>query len=62
MKKETYSEAFQRLEEIVSQIESDELEIDTLTEKVQEANKLIALCTEKLTKIDQEVKKMLDEK
>lgn len=58
-KKSSYSEAIKRLEEIVNQIESNELEIDDLTEKIKEANQLIHSCTEKLTKIDQEVEKIL---
>jgi len=42
-KKETYSEAMKRLEEIVSRIESNELDIDQLGEYLQEAQKLITL-------------------
>ena len=37
-KKETYSEAMARLEEIVNQIDNNELEIDVLAEKIKEAN------------------------
>lgn len=36
-KKETYSEAMKRLEEIVARIESNELDIDQLGEYLQEA-------------------------
>ena len=43
-KKETYSEAMKRLEEIVSRIESNELDIDQLGEYLQEAQKLIKFC------------------
>ena len=36
-KKETYSQAIERLEKIVRQIDSNELEIDELSEKIKEA-------------------------
>jgi len=62
MKEETYTQAFERLQKIVSQIESGELEIDQLADMIKEANKLIAFCNDKLTKADQEVKKLSQEK
>jgi exodeoxyribonuclease VII small subunit len=58
-KKETYSQAVARLEEIVRQIDSNELEMDSLIEKIKEAGELLAFCKEKLTIIDQEVEKLL---
>lgn len=61
-KKETYSQAMERLEKIVRQIDSNELEIDILGEKIKEANEIIAFCTAKLTKADKEVEKLLQEK
>ncbi len=61
-KKETYAQAIERLENIVRQIDNGELDIDILGEKIKEANKIIAFCTEKLTKADQEVEKLLQEK
>ena len=57
----TYSQAKQELEEIVSAIESGELDVDALTEKVKRASELIAFCKEKLTKTDKELQKILDE-
>ena len=62
VKKETYSQAMERLEKIVRQIDNNELEIDVLAEKIKEANEIIAICTEKLTKADREVEKLLHEK
>ena len=47
-KKETYSQAMERLEKIVRQIDNNELEIDVLAEKIKEANDIISFCTEKL--------------
>lgn len=60
-KKETYSEAMKRLEEIVSRIESNELDIDQLGKYLQEAQKLIKFCKNKLYKADAEIKKILEE-
>ena len=62
VKKETYSQAMERLEKIVRQVDNNELEIDVLAEKIKEANEIIAFCTEKLTKADREVEKLLHEK
>lgn len=61
-KKETYSQAMERLEKIVSQIDNNELEIDELAVKIKEANEIIAFCNDKLTKADREVQKLLSDK
>ena len=53
-----YSQAMKRLEEIVKQIDSNQLEIDQMVEKIAEANRLIAFCSDKLTKADQEIEKL----
>ena len=37
----------ERLEKIVRQIDNNELDIDILSEKIKEANEIIAFCTEK---------------
>lgn len=57
-KKETYSQAMARLEAIVRQIENNELDIDMLAGKIKEANELIAFCSSKLTKVEQDLQKM----
>ena len=61
MEKLTYSEAKKELEAIVAAIESGELDVDALTEKVKRASELIAFCKEKLKKTDEELQKILDE-
>lgn len=58
-KKETYSQAMEHLESIVRQMDSAELEIDALSEKIKEANEIITFCKNKLTKADEEVEKLL---
>ena len=57
--KESYAEAMARLESIVRQIDSNQLDIDELSAKLKEANKIIEFCTKKLNKVDAEVEKML---
>lgn len=60
-KKQTYNEAIQRLEQIVSQIESNELDIDNLGSKLKEAQELIKFCKDKLYKADEDTKKILEQ-
>ena len=63
MKKEkiTYEEAIQRIEEITKKIESGEMDIDSLANSLKEAKELVQFCKEKLTKVEADVKKILDE-
>ncbi len=58
----TYNEAFNALEILVEEIETDEIQLDTLAEKVKEANELIKFCETKLRKIDGDIKKVVGEK
>ena len=58
MEQMNYSQAVKRLEEIVKQIDSNQLEIDQMVEKIAEANQLMAFCSDKLTKADQEIEKL----
>lgn len=60
-KEESYNEAVDKLRRIVADIEGGELDVDVLSEKVREATRLIKLCKEKLYKVDEEVKKVLEE-
>lgn len=59
-KKESYNKAIEKLRGIIHDIESGELDVDVLSEKVKEASRLIKLCREKIFKADEEVKKILD--
>jgi exonuclease VII small subunit len=56
-----YEQALTQLEEIVEQMENDELNIDELGEQLKKAQKLVKLCKDKLTKTDEEIKKILTE-
>lgn len=62
MAKETkYEDAVKKLEHIVSAMENDELDVDTLSEQLKTAKGLIKLCKDKLTKTDADIKKILEE-
>jgi exodeoxyribonuclease VII small subunit len=56
----TYNEAFNALEILVEEIETDEIQLDTLAEKVKQANELIKFCETKLRKIDGDIKKVTE--
>nr|WP_314755211.1 exodeoxyribonuclease VII small subunit [uncultured Prevotella sp.] len=56
-----YEDAVKELEYIVAQMENNELDIDVMGERLKKAQKLMKLCRDKLTKADQEVKKILDD-
>ena len=60
-KEESYKEAIEKLRRIVAEIDRDELDVDLLSEKVKEASRLIKLCKEKLCKVDEEVRNVLEE-
>ena len=60
MKKMTYNEAYSRLQEILSQIESNQLDVDQLSEKLKETSELLKLCKEKLFVANEETKKILE--
>ena len=60
MEKEVkYEQAMIQLEDIVRKMENDELDIDELTTELKTAQRLIKLCRDKLTKTDDEIKKIL---
>lgn len=57
----TYSRALKELEEIINEIESEEINVDVLTEKVKRASCLIKFCKDRLRNTEEEVKKVLSE-
>lgn len=56
-----YEKAVCELEEIVDKMERDELDIDQLSEQLKRAKVLVKLCKDKLSKTDEEIKKLLSE-
>lgn len=56
-----YEAAFAELQTIVRRMENNELDIDQMSEQLKRAQQLIKLCKDKLTKTDEEIKKILAE-
>ena len=54
-----YEAALAELQSIVRKIENDELNIDQMSEQLKRAQELIKLCKDKLSKTDEEIKKIL---
>ena len=54
-----YEAALAELQTIVSKMENDELDIDQMSEQLKRAQELIKLCKDKLSKTDEEIKKIL---
>lgn len=62
MKKDIlYTEAIKELEEIVSSIENENVNVDDLSIKVKRAAQLIKVCKNKLHNTEEEVDKILKE-
>ncbi len=62
MKTMNYETAVERLEEIVKKMENDELDVDQMAQQLKEAQQLIRLCKDKLTKVDAEIREVMKEK
>ncbi len=61
MAKETkYEDAIRQLEDIVTRLENNELEIDEMPSQLKKAQELIKLCKDKLTQTDAEIKKITE--
>ena len=62
MKKiETYTEAYDELQQLVQEMENGEISVDELAIKVKRATELIAFCKQKLTSTEQDVEAILKE-
>ena len=55
-----YEAAVRQLEDTVSKLENNELDIDELSTELKKAQQLVKLCKDKLTKTDEEIKKILE--
>ena len=54
-----YTEAYEELQRIVSEIENGEISVDELSDKVKRATELIRICKLKLTTTEEDVNKIL---
>lgn len=55
----TYAQAMQRLEDIMNEIQSGALDIDSLAAVLKEADEMVKFCKNRLYKVDEEVKAIL---
>ncbi|MBC7890276.1 MAG: exodeoxyribonuclease VII small subunit [Ferruginibacter sp.] len=53
----TFDKAFSELEKIVGQIEDENIQLDTLADKVKDANELIKYCETRLRAISEDIEK-----
>ena len=56
-----YTDAFNELQTIVSEIEQGEISVDELSQKVKRAAQLITICKLKLTTTEEDVNRILKE-
>ena len=56
-----YTEAYEELQEIVSEIEGGDISVDELSNKVKRAAFLIKICKDKLTATEGDVNQILKE-
>ncbi len=54
-----YTQAFEELQAIVSEIEEGRISVDDLSEKVKRAAHLISVCKSKLSTTEEDVNKIL---
>ena len=57
----TYETAMERLEALAREMENGDIVIDELATKLNEAQQLLAFCKDKLTKAEEEVKRLLED-
>jgi exodeoxyribonuclease VII small subunit len=55
----TYAEAIARIDAILEQIETGELDVDELATRVKEASELLKLCKAKLFSTSREIEQVL---
>lgn len=54
-----YTDAFNELQQIVSDIEAGDVNVDELAKKIKRASQLIAICKAKLVSSEEEVDQLL---
>jgi exodeoxyribonuclease VII small subunit len=57
----SYKDAIEEIESILQQVESGELDVDQLTDKVKRASALLDFCNKKLKTSEQEIEKIIKE-
>ena len=59
-KKLTYTEAVAEIEQILSRLRGEQIDVDTLAAEVKRATELIAQCKAQLTEVEKAVKEHLE--
>ena len=59
-KKLTYTEAVAEIEQLLSRLRGEQIDVDTLAAEVKRATELIAQCKAQLTDVEQAVKAELE--
>ena len=59
-KKLTYTEAVAEIEQILSRLRGEQIDVDTLAAEVKRATELIAQCKAQLTDVEKAVKESLE--
>ena len=62
MEKIKYEDAVKQLETILDQLESGKIDLDDMSSELKKAQQLIKICKDRLTKTDDEIKKILENK
>ncbi len=62
MEKIKYEDAVKQLETILDQLESGKMDLDDMSSELKKAQQLIKICKDRLTKTDEEIKKILENK
>ena len=57
----SYKEATQELEAILKAIETDAVDVDELTQKVQRSSELIKICKQKLRSAEEAINQVFDD-
>ena len=61
IRKITYNETVNEIEEILNKIEQEEFDVDELAEKVKRVSTLLKICKDKLMKTNEQVEQILKE-
>jgi exodeoxyribonuclease VII small subunit len=59
-KEQSYSQSISKLDALLSEIESNRLDVDELSEKVKLATELIKFCKEKLYSTEKDIRQIID--
>lgn len=61
MAKKSYDKAFHELQKIVEELNSENVSLDKLSEKIKKANELIQFCKTRLRSIEEDLDSMEEE-